>query len=206
MANFPVNGPSLGSLLRDRVPVSPHEAVAVVDELCRARTSLTSVQPFAPLDALVLEEFGSVARLARRPPDERARTVEAALALRAMLPDASSPDDSDVAASLRGLVRRYLDPRALVRPVSSLMSDLAPFRRGPSRAHVLEVRERWRALHAGREVAPPAPANDDVVVGRALVTSVAPAPTRRVEPSMTVVDISGDDPLPWEFGADPQPL
>jgi hypothetical protein len=186
---------TIAALLRDRVELAPHEAAAIVGQLCRAPTARTD-RALAPLDALLIDRNGTVIRLAQDEAPDEARLVEAALVLRAMLPDPSTSADSPTADLLRHLARTVLvrHPSPVFTTLQQFCRALHAFTGEDTAGTVAAIVERWqgsedRAGGAGR-------AGEVKLLAKRHDETAAPAVT-----AIEIIDVDVDEPSPWEVAA-----
>lgn len=172
---------SLGGLLSALLPLSTDEAAAVAAGVFDAEVVEDARAPRLPIDAIRVTEDGSVVRTSPPPSTEDGRLDEAALVLRAALPDPGSPTDSPTADLLRHLARGAMgQPGTSIFISASQFHDaLRPFSPPDPRAVRRELFERWRmrVAHAAEQ---------------------EPRNAGEFDGPLHLVDVHVDGPTPWD--------
>jgi hypothetical protein len=189
--------------------IEPHEAVGFVEQLCRAAEVPGASAALTAIDALRVTDRGTIVRPASLDGSDRTRLREAALVLRAALPDRGAINDSPAAELLRQLARALLLPDAEpgTLTLERFRQTLRPFAPHDAAEAVRAVFCRWWVLQGEAADLAPASSAATAVERPRIVRRRRRRRDRAVEPARaerlsqrrfaSVVISNADDPMPW---------
>jgi hypothetical protein len=186
-------------LLVARLPLSAEEAAAITGLVLDSVDPGSSGPRLPPADMVAITASGTLRWLGPRELDDSARAREAALILRALLPDSGSESDSPAAAALRTIAADVLRNGRRGTDLGRLRDRLRPFRSG--RATTLILADLWRRWRDWQDDEPASRREEETLASRRDDATAAPSSSAASSATWQpqIVDITDDEALPWDF-------